>query len=92
MYMRTFFIALDKALKKDHADLEFEFYLSRRLKFVHMGLDVPLISIEKHQEINKFIEKYWNDKKTDDKFDFTSPRLISATKFKFDYIIFHKKL
>ena len=90
--MRTFLIALDKALKKDHADLEFEFYLSRRSKFVQMGLDVPLISIKNYQEIIKFIENYWNDKKTDDKFEFTSPRLISATKFKFDYIIFQKKL
>ena len=90
--MRTFLIALDKALKKDHADLEFEFYLSRRSKFVQMGLDVPLISIKKYQEIIKFIENYWNDKKTDDKFEFTSPRLISATKFKFDYIIFQTKL
>ena len=90
--MKTFLIALDKVLKKDHADLKFEFYLSRRSKFVHMGLDVPLISIENHQEIIKFIEKYWNDKKTDDKFEFTSPRLISATKFKFDYIILQKKL
>ena len=92
MYMRTFLIALDKALKKDHSDLKFEFYLSRRSKFVHMGLDVPLISISKHQEIINFIEKYWHDKKTDDKFEFTDPRLISATKFKFDYIIFQKKL
>ena len=84
MYMRTFLIALDKALKKDHADLEFEFYLSRRSKFFQMGLDVPLISIKNYQEIIKFIQNYWNDKKTDDKFEFTSPRLISATKFKFD--------
>ena len=92
MYMKTFLIALEKALKKDQANLEFQFYLSRRSKFVHMGLDVPLISIEKHQEIIDFIEKYWNNKKTDDKFEFESPRLISATEFKFDYIIFRKKL
>ena len=63
MYMKTFLIALDKALKKDHSDLKFEFYLSRRSKFVHMGLDVPLIAIENHQEIIDFIEKYWNEKK-----------------------------
>ena len=58
MYMKTFLIALEKGLKKDHVNLEFQFYLCRRSKFVHMDLDVPLISIEKHQEIIDFIEKY----------------------------------
>ena len=57
-----------------------------------MGLDVPLISIQNHKTIIEFIEKYWQEKKTDDKFKFTTPRLIAATKWKFDYIIFEKKI
>ena len=58
MYMRAFLIALEKVLKKNHADIKFEFYLSRRSKFVHMGLDEALITIPNHNDIMEFIEKY----------------------------------
>ena len=63
MYMRAFLIALEKVLKKDHADIKFEFYLSRRSKFVHMGLDEPLITIPNHNDIMEFLEKYWEKKR-----------------------------
>ena len=59
-------------------------------KFVHMGLDMRLISIVKHREILGFIEDFWNENKEDDLFKICVPRLIAATKFKFDYIIFEK--
>ena len=55
-----------------------------------MGLDMPLISIVNHREILKVIENYWNDNKEDDLFKICVPRLIAATKFKYDYIIFEK--
>ena len=61
--MRAFLIALEKVLKKDHANINFQFYLSRRSKFVHMGLDEPLISIPNLNDIMEFIEKYWEEKK-----------------------------
>ena len=51
MCMRSFLIILQNVLKKDHSDVNFEFYLSRRSKFVHMGLDVPLSKISNSQEI-----------------------------------------
>ena len=63
MYMRAFLIALEKILKKDHADIKLEFYLSRRSKFVHMGLDEPLITIPNHNDIMEFLEKYWEKKR-----------------------------
>ena len=63
MYMRAFLIALEKVLKKDHADIKFEFYLWRRSKFVHMGLDEPLITIPNHNDIMEFLEKYWEKKR-----------------------------
>ena len=40
----------------------------------------------------KFIQDYWEQNKEDDMFSFCTPRLISATKFKFDYIIFQKNI
>ena len=88
--MKAFLVALREVVKKDYPDINFEFYLSRRSKFVHMGLDMPLISIVKHRENLGFIENYWNENKEDDLFKFCVPRLIAATKFKFDYIIFEK--
>ena len=54
MYMRTFLIMLKNVLKKDYPDIEIEFYLSRRSKFVHMGLDVQLNKIA---DSEKFIKK-----------------------------------
>ena len=92
MYMKTFLVALEQVVKKDYPDIEFQFYLSRRSKFAHMGLDVPLISINNHLKLVKFIQDYWEQNKDDDMFSFCTPRLISDTKFKFDYIIFQKNI
>ena len=55
-----------------------------------MGLDLPLISVKDHQKLIKFIQEYWEQNKEDNMFSFCTPRLISATKYKFDYIIFEK--
>ena len=92
MYMKAFLVALEQVVKKDYPDIEFQFYLSRRSKFAHMGLDVPLISTENHVKLVKFIQDYWEQNESDDMFSFCTPRLISATKFKFDYIIFQKNI
>ena len=51
---------------------------------------MSLISIVKHREILSFIEDFWNENKEDDLFKICVPRLIAATKFKFDFIIFEK--
>ena len=90
MFMKAFLVALSDRAKKDYPDYDFEFYVSRRSKFVHMGLDVPLIALRDHWKIIEFIRKYWNENKEDDLFKPCTPRLISATKFKYDYIIFEK--
>ena len=50
MYMKCFLVALSEIVKKDYPDINFEFYVSRRSKFVHMGLDMPLISIVGHEK------------------------------------------
>ena len=88
--MKAFLVALKETVKKDYPNIDFEFYLSRRSKFAHMGLNIPLISIPNHLQLIKFIQRYWEQNKEDDMFSFCSPRLIAATKYKFDYIIFEK--
>ena len=88
--MKAFLVALREVVKKDYPDINFEFYVSQRSKFVHMGLDMQLISIVEHREIIGFIEDFWNENKEDDIFKICVPRLTAATKFKYDYIIFEK--
>ena len=92
MYMKALLVALEEVVKKDYPDIEFQFYLSRRSKFAHMGLNIPLISIDNHLKLVKFIQDYCEQNKDDDMFSFCTPRLIAATKFKFDYIIFQKNI
>ena len=84
MYMKAFLVALEEVVKKDYPDIEFHFYLSRRSKFAQMGLNIPLISIDNHLKLVKFIQDYWEQNKDDD--------VLAATKFKFDYIIFQKNI
>ena len=77
-------------LKKDYPDVELNFYLSRRSKYVHMGSDVPLSKIKNIEKILQQIENLWLVKKTDDKFGYCEPYLIASAKWKYDYIIFRK--
>ena len=88
--MKVFLVALKETVKKDYPNIDFDFYLSRRSRFAHMGLNLPLISIADHLKIIKFIQDFWQENKEDDMFSFCLPRLIAATKFKYDYIIFEK--
>ena len=59
------------------------FYLSRRSKFVHMGLDSPLYSIKNYpdliEEINKFLAM-------ESCFELIYPQLVLTVKWKFDLI------
>ena len=89
--MKTFLIMLHNSLKKDHPEINVEMYVSRRSKFVHMGLDMALNKIANHEKFISGIEDFWNKKKSDDKFKFVNPYLINCTKWKLDFIIFEKK-
>ena len=75
---------------KDHPKDCVEMYVSRRSKFVHMGLDVPLSKIDTSELFVRDSENFWNKKKTDDKFKFVEPYLTNCTRYKYDYIIFEK--
>ena len=90
--MKAFLVALNQCLEKDYPDIEFHFYLSRRSEFVHMGLDLPLISINNYHKLVDFIQDYWEENNEDDVFPFFTPRLIASVKYKFDYIIFEKSV
>ena len=57
------------------------------MKYVHLGLDIPLLSMSHYSEVIKDFE----NKNRDPKYLFIFPRLTHATKWKCDYIIFEKK-
>ena len=63
------------------------FCLSRRIKFVHMGLHSSLYSIKNYpdliEEINKFLAM-------ESGFELVYPQLVLTVKWKFDYIIVKK--
>ena len=90
MFMKTFLIMLKNILKKDHPDLELDFYLSRRSKFVHMDMDTSITKYKRYEQLIRDIEAYWKSKKNDDRFKFIEPKLINSVKWKFDYVIFEK--
>ena len=81
---------MEEYLKQKFPDLKTSLYLNRRNKFVHMGIDFPLFSIENFQEIVLEIESF-KKKKLDKLFRFIFPKLIHMTHWKHDYIIFERK-
>ena len=74
---------------KKFPEVNVGFYLSLRSNFVHMGLDVPLYSIDNYQdfidEINNFLSKDLGSC-----FEFVYPQCVLTVKWKFDYIICRK--
>ena len=60
------------------------------MKYVHLGLDIPLLSTSHYSELIEVIKVFQN-KNRNPKYLFIFPRLTHATKWKYDYIIFEKK-
>ena len=63
MYMKTFLIILKNRLSEKYPDVSIDFYVSRRSKFVHMGLDMAFYTYTKCFEMIAFIESLWKKKK-----------------------------
>ena len=63
MKIKLFLIQLKKAMEKTFPALTVDFFVSRYNRYVHMGLNRPLHSIEKFMEVLQFIENLWNEKK-----------------------------
>ena len=82
---------LEHEMKKRYPEIGFSFYLSKRKKNVHMGLEMPLMNYTNCLRIVSDIEDIWREKKSNDTYKFVNPKLIHTTKWKFDYIIFPKK-
>ena len=67
MKIKLFLIQLKKRMEKTFPTLTVDFFVSRHNRYVHMGLNRPLHSIENFAEVLQFIENLWNEKKTKNK-------------------------
>ena len=63
MKIKLFLIQLKKAMEKTFPTLTVDFFVLRYNRYVHMGLNRPLHSIENFMEALQFIENLWNEKK-----------------------------
>ena len=63
------------------------FILSRRSKFLHIGLDSPLYSIKNYPDLIEEINKVLAMKSG---FELVYPQLVLIVKWKYDYIIVKK--
>ena len=65
MYMKTFLHTLRRVLNEKYQDINFEFYLSRRTKNVHMGLNCSALTLHEHDQIISDIKEIWLLKRQD---------------------------
>ena len=63
MKIKLFLTQLKNAMKKTFPTLTVDFFVWCCNRYVHMGLNRPLHSIENFMEVLKFIETLWNEKK-----------------------------
>ena len=63
MKITLFLTQLKKAMEKNFPTLIVDFFVSRRNRYIHMGLNRSLHSIENFMEVLQFIENLWNEKK-----------------------------
>ena len=80
---------LEKHLNSLFPNLNIDFYVSRRSKYVHMGLDCALFTLKDHTSIIAEIKDFMFDE-LDKRFTFCFPQLVYTVKWKYYYIIFKK--
>ena len=72
------------------SNLKINFYVSRRSKYVHIGLDFALFTLKDHDKIISEIQDFMFDK-LDERFRFCFPRLVPTVKWEYDYIVFKER-
>ena len=90
MNWRVFISKLEKVLREKYPHIEFKFFISRKRRYIHIGLEKALLSYSEHSKIFEDIENFW--KRNEEKgFDLLKhPILVKIVKWKFDYLLFRK--
>ena len=87
--MKIFLHVLKRLLNEKYPNINFEFYISCRSKYVYMEMSCSILTLREHDQIICDIEEVWLLKRQD---KFVIPQLIHTTKWKFDYFTFRKIL
>ena len=90
MNWRLFISELGRLLKEKYPHIEIDFYISRRKRYVHMGLEKALTSYLEYKKILENIENFWLENKNTDFEIAKPPVLVKTVQWKFDYILFRK--
>ena len=81
---------LEKHLKILYPNLNIAFHVSRRSKYVHMGLDSPLFTLKVFTNIISEIKDFMSED-LDKRFSIVCSRLVHTVCWKYDYIVFKKQ-
>ena len=66
MKIKLFLTQLKNAMEKTFPALTVDIFVLCCNRYIHMGLNRPLHSIENLMEVLQFIENLWNEKKNGD--------------------------
>ena len=77
-------------MKEKYPYIEIDFYISRRKRYVHIGLEKALISYPEYKKILENTKNYWLKNKSAESEFVKPPILVKTVRWKFDYILFRK--
>ena len=90
MNSRIFASKLERLLNGKYPHISFKFFILRRKRCFHMGLEKALLSYPEHGEILNDIERFYNGNRNSDFELVNPPILVRTVTWKFDYILFRK--
>ena len=91
--VRHFLTLLQNHLNNKFPELKASFYVSKKNENIHMGLDIALFSLIKHDQVIVEIKNFRiNSYDIDKHFKFVFLQHIECTRWKYDYIFMKKKL
>ena len=84
---------LEQQLKNKFPELKISLYVSKRKEHMHMGLDIPLFSFTRHDQLTEEIKNFrMLSYDIEEKYKILFPHHIGSTKWKFDYIIMKRRI
>lgn len=89
--MKAFLIILKNQSIEKYPNVNIDFYILERSKFIHMDLDSRLSKVDVNGKIVLFIQSLCRERNQDTKFLFITSYLINSVKWKLDYIIVEKR-
>ena len=91
--MKQFCVYTEEVLRQKFGLNVLVFMSKRRRHFLHLTFEKSFLSIENHADILKFIHKEWTKRKISfSDYEMNYPRIISFTKWKYDYMTFGKRI